>query len=67
MKVIKFIMLYQFFDAQEIKLKNRLIALQSIPVDKMSKEDLEELLEVKIKLSYLKNIYCNLTEFLIDL
>lgn len=67
MKVIKFIMLYQFFDAQEIKLKNRLIALQSIPLDKISKEDLQELLEVKIKLSYLKTIYCNLSEFLIDL
>ena len=60
-------MIYQYFELQEIKLKNKLISLEHIPVDKMTKEDLQEILEVKIKLQFLKQIYCNLTEFLIDL
>lgn len=60
-------MLYQYFESMEVKLKNRLISLEHIPIDKLSKEDLQEILEVKIKLNFLHQIYCNLTEFLLEL
>ena len=67
MKVIKFIMLYQFFDAQEIKLKNRLIALERVPLDRIDIETLHEIETIKIKLEYLRKLYSQLVEFIIDL
>lgn len=67
MKVIKFIMLYQFFDAQEIKLKNRLIALERVPLDRLDIETLHEIETIKIKLEYLQKLYSQLVEFIIDL
>lgn len=67
MKVIKFIMLYQFFDAQEIKLKNRLIALERVPLDRIDIDTLHEIETIKIKLEYLQKLYSQLVEFIIDL
>ena len=67
MRLINFIMFYQFFDALEVKLHDALNQLCSYTPDRMSIEQVQELHDLKIKIKFLREIYCNLSEFIIDL
>lgn len=67
MRLINFIMFYQYFDSLESKLISEYNDLNSFSIDKLSIDQLRRLYDIKLKLHFLRQIYRGLSDFIIDL
>lgn len=67
MRLINFILFYQYFDNLEFKLNSRLSYLSNKCVEHLSIEDIHEVYDLRIKLQLIRQIERELSDFFIDL
>ena len=58
--------MYQFFEAQEYKLRDRLVYLENRIPKTLSSSELEEIRMLRLKLDFLKDLSLKLYEFVVD-
>ena len=67
MRLINFILFYQYFDNLEFKLNSRLQSLCNKSADRLTRDDIIELYDVRLKLQIVRQIERELSDFVIDL
>lgn len=66
MKGVRLSLMYQYFDVQERKLNEQISALERLPMEVMSAQDILLLIQLKAKREALQMIFSDLFKFSVD-